>query len=97
MRLETVNGITAAQAKKDSTLNLSRWLFSREYRVTYRDSLTESEKITNGTWKGKANGNGLPEVSLEKNFANRSGMKMGDTLTFNVQGVINANDCRQPA
>ncbi len=88
MRLETVNGITAAQAKKDSALNLSRWLFSREYRVTYRDSLTESEKITNGTWKGKANGKGLPEVSLEKNFANRSGVKMGDTLTFNVQGSL---------
>lgn len=88
MRLETVNGISAAQARKDSTLNLSRWLFSREYRVTYRDSLTQSEKITNGTWKGKDNGIGLPEVSLEKNFANRSGVKMGDTLTFNVQGSL---------
>ncbi|MEP7253657.1 MAG: FtsX-like permease family protein, partial [Ginsengibacter sp.] len=88
MRLETINGITAAQARKDSTLNLSRWLFSREYRVTYRDSLTESEKITDGRWPPKPNGSGLPEVSLEKNFANRSGVKMGDTLTFNVQGSL---------
>ena len=88
MRLESVNGITAAQARKDSTKNFSRWLFSREYRVTYRDSLTESEKITDGTWLGKTNGKGLPEVSLEKNFAKRSGVKLGDTLTFNVQGSL---------
>lgn len=88
MRLETVNGITAAQAKKDSTLNLSRWLFSREYRVTYRDSLTGSEKITDGRWPPNTRGSGLPEISVEKNFANRSGVKMGDTLTFNVQGSL---------
>ncbi|MEP6847069.1 MAG: FtsX-like permease family protein, partial [Panacibacter sp.] len=88
MRLESVNGITGAQAKKDSTLNLSHWLFSREYRVTYRDSLTESEKITKGAWKGTTNGIGLPAVSLEKNFAERSGVRMGDTLTFNIQGSL---------
>ena len=56
MRLENVNGIDATRARKDSTIKLSHWLFSREYRVTYRDSLTESEKITDGKWKGKANG-----------------------------------------
>ena len=88
MRLEKVNSIDAAQAKKDTTIKLSRWLFSREYRVTYRDSVTASEKITNGMWKGKANGNGLPEISMEKNFAKRSGVALGDTLTFNVQGSI---------
>lgn len=88
MRLEEVNGIGAAQARKDTTLNLSRWLYSREYRVTYRDSVTSSEKITGGTWKGIANGSGLPEISMEKNFARRSGVKVGDTLTFNVQGSL---------
>ncbi|MEO6329538.1 MAG: FtsX-like permease family protein [Ginsengibacter sp.] len=88
IRLEQVNSIDAAQLKKDSTIKLSRWLFSREYRVTYRDSLTESEKITDGTWKGKAGANALPEISMEKNFANKSGVKVGDTLTFNVQGSL---------
>ncbi len=88
MRLEEVNGVTAAKARKDSAIKLSRWLFSREYRVTYRDSLTESEEITDGTWKGRANGNGIPEISMEQNFAKRSGVKLGDTLTFNVQGSL---------
>ncbi|MEP6582922.1 MAG: FtsX-like permease family protein [Ginsengibacter sp.] len=88
MRLEDVNGITGAHAKRDSTKGFSRWLFSREYRVTYRDSLTASEKIVDGKWKGVVNGAGLPAVSLEKNFAKRSGVHMGDTLTFNVQGSL---------
>ncbi|MGH2647437.1 MAG: ABC transporter permease [Ginsengibacter sp.] len=88
MRLENVNGIDAVSARKDSAIKLSRWLFSREYRVTYRDSLTESEKITDGTWKGKADEGGLPEISMERNFAKRSGVNLGDTLTFNVQGSL---------
>lgn len=88
MRLETVNGITAEQAKKDTTKGFSYWLFNREYRVTYRDSLTSSEKITDGKWNGIANNEGIPEVSLEKNFARRGGVKLGDTLTFNVQGAL---------
>ncbi|MEO6290643.1 MAG: FtsX-like permease family protein [Ginsengibacter sp.] len=88
MRLDQVNSIDAALAKKDSTIKLSRWLFSREYRVTYRDSLTESEKITDGAWKGKAKVTGLPEISMERNFAKRSGVALGDTITFNVQGSL---------
>ncbi len=88
MRLEEVNGITAAEAKKDSSKGFSRWLFSREYRVTYRDSLTASEKIMRGKWEGITNGAGIPAVSLENNFARRSGVRLGDTLTFNVQGAL---------
>lgn len=88
MRLEDVNGITAAQVKKDSTIKLSRWIFTREYRVTYRDSLTSTEKITSGKWKGIANSTGLPAISLEQNFAKRNDISIGDTMTFNVQGAI---------
>ena len=88
MRLEQVNSITAAQAKKDSTIKLSRWIFSREYRVTYRDSLTSTEKITSGKWNGEADSSSLPPISLEQNFAKRNGIDIGDTMTFNVQGTI---------
>jgi putative ABC transport system permease protein len=88
MRLENVNSITAAQAKKDSTLKLSRWIFTREYRVTYRDSLISTEKLTEGKWRGNADSTDLPAISLENNFAKRNGIKIGDTMTFNVQGAI---------
>lgn len=88
MRLEEVNGKTAADVKKDSTLNISQRAFTYEYRVTYRDSLTSSEKITSGTWVGKATpGQDIP-VSAEERFAQRINAKVGDKLVFNVQGVL---------
>jgi putative ABC transport system permease protein len=88
MRLEEVNGINAAQVVKDSTIKFSRRLFNREYRVTYRDSLTSSEKITAGTWSGNANSKDVPAISLEQNFAKRNNVNIGDTITFNVQGAL---------
>lgn len=89
MRLEQVNGITSAKAQKDSTVDVSGRIFSREYRVTYRDSLTPSEKITAGTWKGAADPKtGTPFISLEQGFAQRNKLKIGDTMVFNVQGAI---------
>lgn len=87
MRLEAVDGITVSKGVKDSMSKYSRRLFNREYRVTYRDSLTSSEKITDGKWEGVAPKTGLPAISIEKNFANRSNLKIGDTLVFNVQGA----------
>lgn len=89
MRLEQVNGITSTMALKDSTVDVSRRIFSREYRVTYRDSLTPSEKITAGTWKGVVDDRtGTAFISLEQGFAERNKLKIGDTMVFNVQGAI---------
>jgi putative ABC transport system permease protein len=87
MRLEQVNSTTAAQMVKDSASPFSRRLFNREYRVTYRDSLTSSEKVTEGKWEGIADTTTLPAISIEQNFAKRNNVKIGDTLLFNVQGA----------
>ncbi len=88
MRLDEVNGITAAGLNKDSTLQYSRYLFKREYRCTFRDSLTSTEKITEGKWIGTAPAKGLPPISMEEHYATRNGINIGDTITFNVQGVM---------
>lgn len=88
MRLEKVNGKTAADAKKDSTLKIAERAFAYEYRVTYRDSLTSSEQVTSGKWTGKAEpGKDIP-ISAEERFADRINAKVGDRLVFNVQGVM---------
>nr|WP_255709965.1 FtsX-like permease family protein [Pontibacter harenae] len=87
MRLERVNQITGAVARKDSTLDIRPWLFTREYRVTYRDKLSGAEETVEGTWEGTYNGNGLVPVSLEDHYAERIKAEIGDTLEFNVQGA----------
>lgn len=89
MRLEQVNNITAETLQKDSSIEMQKWVFSREYRVTFRDSLTSSEKITKGKWMGIVAHTSSPIlVSLEQRFAERNSIRIGDTMVFNVQGSI---------
>jgi putative ABC transport system permease protein len=88
MRLEQVNNITAATLEKDSTIDMQKWVFSREYRVTFRDSLISSEKITKGKWTGTADSSGKILISVEERFARRNSIHIGDTMLFNVQGSL---------
>jgi putative ABC transport system permease protein len=88
MRLEQVNGLKASQVQEDTSREQSMRLFSREYRVTFRDTLTPYEKIVEGTWKGNVDPTGKIFISIEKGFAKRFNLKLGDTLYFNVQGTM---------
>lgn len=88
IRLEELNGKKAAIYKKDTSLHVPHQVFSREYRVTYRDSLVSSEKITAGKWIGDAGNTDTIPISVEEKFANHNHLKIGDALQFNVQGVF---------
>jgi putative ABC transport system permease protein len=89
MRLQEINGKTAKDVKNDTTLPYSRWAFNSEYRITYRDYLTEPEKIIAGTWIGKADTTSeYVPISLEDRFAESIPAKIGDHLIFNVQGTL---------
>ena len=89
MRLEEMNGLTAADVRKDTTLGIPDWAYTREYRVTYRDSLISSEKEVDGTWKGTITDPDAPiPISLEDRYAERLKVAVGDTMIFNVQGAL---------
>lgn len=67
----------------------NRGLMGREYVVTYRDYLDESEQITAGKFWGKQNGaapNQEPEISIEELLHNELGLNIGDQVTFDVLG-----------
>jgi putative ABC transport system permease protein len=87
MRMIAIKGRNAASFKKDSVAWDAKRALDREYRVTYRDSLSDSEKIISGKWTGTAGSDQLVKVSLEDGFARRIDVKVGDKLTFNVQGA----------
>jgi putative ABC transport system permease protein len=87
IHLEKVNGKTAADVKKDSTLKVPAHAYSYEYRVTYRDTLSATEKIIKGDWVGKAEAGKEIPVSIEDNFSKRNHIVVGDHLVFNVQGL----------
>ncbi|MBB6460869.1 ABC transporter permease [Flammeovirga kamogawensis] len=86
MSLKTVNGKTKKQAMLDSTIQLKRYVFDREYRVTYRSSLKENEKTIEGEWQGNSSINEMIPISVSDNYLKSSGLAFGDTVIFNVQG-----------
>ncbi|PRY15648.1 putative ABC transport system permease protein [Pontibacter ummariensis] len=89
MRLEEINGLTAADVRSDTTLGIPDWAFTREYRVTYRDTLIASETGVGGTWGGMAGPADSPiPISVEDRYAERLKAELGDTLIFNVQGAL---------
>ncbi|MDB5019352.1 MAG: transporter permease [Pedobacter sp.] len=88
IRLQEINGLTEADNKKDTANRYSNRAFNSELRVTFRDSLTSSEKIVAGKWQGIVKKGDTARVSLEQGYANRIRVGVGDKLLFNVQGVM---------
>lgn len=63
---------------------------NRGVNLTYRETLSDSEEIVEGVpFSGVYSGDGSTpaEVSIEFRFADRLDLKLGDILTFDVQGV----------
>ena len=69
----------------------SGWALRREYRSTYRDTLTATEKLVEGKWWGpgvKAPVPGAPALlSLDSDIAMELGVKLGDRIVWSVGGV----------
>lgn len=88
MRLSSRKGVPVSEVRADTSLQISGWALSREYRVTYRDSLIDSETILEGEWIGEADGIGsVVPISIADQIDDDLKVEVGDTLGFNVQGV----------
>jgi putative ABC transport system permease protein len=88
MRLESRKGVSVRELRADTTHNISGWALSREYRVTYRDHLTDAERIVDGEWIGEGDGIGsVVPISVSEQIYENLEVSVGDTLVFNVQGV----------
>jgi len=87
MQLNEINGIDKKEnEEKPDEENYSRWLYNREFRVTYRDTLISSETLSSGTLIPLGAKGDSIFVSLERGFGEGNKMKLGDELVFNVQG-----------
>ncbi len=90
MRVHSIKGRPANEIRKDTTSKINEWVLNHEFRVTYRDSLVASEALTSGTWVAEENYDGSKPVSISiaENIARDALVQVGDTITFNVQGVL---------
>lgn len=78
-----------ASAPRDGERERPSWALRREYRSSYRDSLASSEKIVAGKWwtQPGPDADGVFETSVEQSLAEELGVVVGDTITWDVQGV----------
>ena len=60
---------------------------NRGYNLSYRTQLADSEKLIAGSFAGPYKDGAVPEISVERRFASRIGIKIGDLLKFDIQGV----------
>ena len=63
----------------------SAWALRREFRSSYRAEASSSEKITSGKWWSA--GDTTRQISVEKELASELRLRLGDSVTWNVQGV----------
>src|SRR6056297_2356365 len=88
MRLASRKGVPVSEVRADTTLDVRGWALGREYRVTYRSDLAETETITDGEWISETDGiNSVVPISVATQIQEDLQIEVGDTLGFNVQGV----------
>ncbi len=87
-RLKELKGRTIEEIQKDTT-NIPDWALTREYRVTYRDSLSDSEELIKGEihkyHRGKRDS---VSVTISEGMHETLRLKVGDSLVFDLQGVL---------
>ncbi len=80
-RIVDIDGLRIQDALARGDANIDREL-GREYNLTYRTKLLESEVITAGNPAvGKAG-----EISVDSEFALRANIRLGSRITFLIQG-----------
>ncbi|MEK7402319.1 MAG: FtsX-like permease family protein [Gemmatimonadota bacterium] len=87
MRLAAINGVPVATMLADTNRRNRRspWSLRREYRSTFREEVATSERIVDGTWW--ESGDKTPQVSIEQDLARELRVTLGDSVTWDVQGV----------
>jgi putative ABC transport system permease protein len=86
-RLSELKGKSIEAIQKDTTDNIKNWAITREYRVTYRDSLHISEELLEGELQKKTSGKDSVYVTISEGMQEELEVKVGDSLVFDVQGI----------
>ena len=103
MRIASINGepVATILAKQDTAIREAHangqqpseagvvrrqpWALRREFRSTFRAHQTTSEKLLEGKWF--VAGDTAAQISVERELASDLHLEIGDTITWNVQGV----------
>ena len=96
MRISEVKGVPTRQLLRRDRDGRRRnegdgppsWSLRREYRSTYRDHLTDAEKLVAGTFVPEASLDEEPiPVSISEGLIEDMKLQLGDRLVFDIQGL----------
>jgi putative ABC transport system permease protein len=99
-RLKEIKGKSVDSLQRDTSDHIPNWALTREYRVTYRDSLHHSEELIEGTLHalrtdtviryGRQKIQGSRDsvwVTISEGMQESLEVDLGDSVVFDVQGV----------
>jgi len=87
---ETERGPEAEKGKRGpgGGERMPGWTLRREYRSTYRSQLVSTERLVSGEFTGRVTpGEPVVPVSIEESLFKDMGLKLGDEIEWDVQGV----------
>lgn len=88
MKITAVKGRSVEDLLADKSAHIPGWTLRREYRSTYRDELSNTETLTAGKFTGHVLADvPVVPISVEQGLARDLKVKLGDEITFDVQGV----------
>lgn len=88
MRMHSINGRSVNEIRQDTTRQMRGWILNHEFRTTYREALTPSEALLEGTWYSQKEAGDPVYISISDNLAEDAKLDVGDPVVFNVQGVL---------
>jgi putative ABC transport system permease protein len=82
-----VTGLTGRQVNLQGSDAMRRRGLGREFTVTWRDHLQANERVLEGRFWGPGRSDD-GEVSIEQSVRDRAGVRVGDTMEFDVLGRV---------
>ena len=82
-RLTAINGKNIVSG--DFTDTRAKRLIEREFNLSWASEMSPDNLIVKGQWWGRSD-TGKPVLSVEEGIAKTVGIKLGDTLTYDVAG-----------
>ena len=88
MRMHRIKDQLVNDLRQDTTRQVRGWILNHEFRTTYRDALIASEELIEGKWTPELKSDAPVVISISDNLADDAKVGIGDTIVFNVQGVL---------
>lgn len=88
MKISALRGRTVEEILHARDNRVEDWAIRREYRSTFRGTLTDTEKVVQGTFTPRvAPGTGPVPISVEESLAHDMQLHLGDAVDWDVQGL----------